>query len=178
MALVATLVEFKAWLRYGSGTSDDLKLTDVLTSASEWVEWRGNTLLAVTSVTESLRTRGWSMQPSKMPLVTVTSITPEESSTPMAATAYKVDTTNHLIRFYRGVAPGWYTVVYTAGHATIPYRLKNAGLELARHLWLTQNGSTGRGRTDDDIPTPMGFAVPRRVDELMGSIPTAVLGFA
>lgn len=178
MALVATLPEFKAWLRYGSGATDDAKLTDVLTSASEWVEWRANTLLAVASVTESLRTRGWSLQPSKLPLVTVTSITREESSTALDAASYKVDTTNQLIRFYRGVVPGWYTLVYTAGLAAVPYRMKNAGLELARHLWLTQNGSTGRGRTDDDIPTPMGFAVPRRVDELMESIPTVPLGFA
>lgn len=177
MALVATLVEFKAWLRY-SGSADDAKLTDVLTSASEWVEWRGNTLLAVDTVTEILHTRGWSLQPSKMPLVTVTSITREGSSSAIAATAYRVDTTNHLIRFPSGVAPGWYTVVYTAGQAAIPSRLKNAGLELARHLWLTQNGSVGRGRNDDDIPTPMGFAVPRRVDELMMSIPTSPMGFA
>lgn len=178
MALVATLAELKSWIRYGSGTADDTKLTDVLTSASEWLEWRIGGPLAVTSFTESLRTRGWSMMPSKRPLATVTSITPEESSTAVVATSYKVDTTNSLIRFYRGISPGWYTVVYTAGLASIPYRTKNAGLELARHLWLTQNGSVGRGRSDDDIPTPMGFAVPRRVDELLASTPESLAGFA
>lgn len=178
MALVATLDEFKAWLRYGSGTSDNDKLTDVLTSASEWVEFRLSSYLEVTAVTESIHTRGWTMSPSKRLLAAVSSITREQTSTVISADRYKVDTTNDLIRFYRAVTPGWYTLAYTAGMSSIPKRAKNAGLELARHLWLTQNGSVGRGRSDDDIPVPMGFAVPRRVDELLASMPTAMPGFA
>ncbi len=177
MALVATLPEFKAWLRI-TGTGDDAKLTDVLTSASEWVEWRIGGPLEVTEITERVRTRGWTMAPSKRPLVDVVSVTWERASTPVAATAYEVDPTNGLIRFYRPLFPGWYVLVYEAGLASIPYRAKNAGLELGRHLWLTQNGSVGRGRNDDDIPTPMGFAVPRRVEELLMSMPDAIGGFA
>lgn len=176
MALVATLAEFKSWLRWtGTGTSEDTKLTDVLTSASEWVEWRIGGPLAVTSYTEKQLTNGWAIKPFKRPLVAVTSIT-RELGTAMDAAAYTVDTDRGLVRFYWGVPRGWYTIVYTAGVATVPYRVKNAGLELARHLWLTQNGSSGRGRSDDDIPVPMGFAVPRRVDELLA--PDVVPGFA
>lgn len=177
MALVATLAEFKTWLRWtGVGTSEDTKLTDVLTSASEWVEWRTDGPLAVATFTESVQTNGWTLLPRRRPLATVTTITPEQGGTALSSTLYKVDTTNGIVRFYYGTIPGWYTLVYTAGWTTVPYRVKNAGLELARHLWLTQNGSSGRGRSDDDIPVPMGFAVPRRVDELLMSV--NVGGFA
>ena len=167
MALVATLAEFKTWLKYGAGTTDDTTLTTVLTSASLWVEWRIGGPLAVTSFTESVHTNGWSMIPRQRPLATVTSITPEESSTAMVSTAYKVDTTNHIVRFYRGAAPGWYTLVYTAGLSSIPDRVKTAGLEVARHLWLVQNGSGGRGFPGDEVQTPMGFAIPRRAEQLL-----------
>jgi hypothetical protein len=176
MALVATLAEFKAWLRWtGVGTSEDSKLTDVLTSASEWVEWRIGGPLASTSYTERSRCSGWAIVPRKRPLISVTSITPD-LGTALDTAWYVADTTNNIIRLYWGIRPCWVTVVYTAGLTSIPYRFKNAGLELARHLWLTQNGSSGRGRSDDDIPVPMGFAVPRRVDELLQT--TTVGGFA
>lgn len=167
MALVATLAEFKTWLKYGTGTGDDATLTDVLTSASLWVEWRIGGPLAVTSITESVQTRGATLVPSKRPLVSVTSITPEQSSTALDATGYKVDTTNHLVRFYWGTWPGWYTLVYSAGLSAVSARHKNAGLEVARHLWLVQNGSGGRGFPGDEVMTPMGFAVPARAEQLL-----------
>lgn len=168
MALVATLIEAKAWIRYGGGTTEDAKLTDILSSASEWVEWKIGGPLAVTSITERTRTKGWAITPLKRPLVAVVSITPDYG-TALDASCYIEDTTTGLVMFRRAIRPCWATMVYTAGLSTIPYKVKNAGLELLRHLWLTQNGSSGRGRSDDDIPVPMGFAVPRRVDELLNA---------
>lgn len=175
MADVATLAELKSWLRYGAGAADDAKLTDILHSASEWVEWKIGGPLAVTSFTETEKVHGYSYIPKKRPLVFVTSITPDLGAA-LDSSRYIVDTTHNMIRFRWGVFSGWYTFVYSAGLSTILYRHKNAGLELCRHLWLTQNGSTGRGRSDDDIPVPMGFAVPRRVDELLTTV--SVAGFA
>jgi hypothetical protein len=175
VADVATLVELKAWLRYGSGNSDDSKLTDILHSASEWVEWKIGGPLAPTSFTEFAPVHGYAYIPQKRPLVSVTSITPDLGAA-LDSSRYQVDTTRNMIRFRWGVFAGWYTFVYTAGLASTTYRVKNAGLELCRHLWLTQNGSSGRGRSDDDIPVPMGFAVPRRVDELLAT--KSVAGFA
>lgn len=176
MALVATLAEAKDWLRWkGVGTDEDSKLTTVLTSASEWVEWKIGGPLAVTSFTERTHCNGWAIIPRKRPLATVTSITPD-LGTALDPSWYVADTDVNMIRFRWGIHPCWLTLVYTAGLASIPYRHKNAGLELMRHLWLTQNGSSGRGRSDDDIPVPMGFAVPRRVDELLQT--TSIGGFA
>lgn len=174
MALVATLPEFKAWLRI-TASADDARLTDVLTSASEWVEWKLGGPLAVTQFTEVEKVHGYAYIPKKRPLVSVVSVTPELGAA-LDSSRYVADTTHNMIRFRWGVFAGWYTFAYTAGLSAIPYRAKNAGLELGRHLWLTQNGSTGRGRSDDDIPVPMGFAVPRRVDELLMTM--SVPGFA
>lgn len=166
MALVATLAEAKAWIRYGGAATEDAKLTDLLSSASEWVEWRIGGPLAVTTFTERARTKGWAITPLKRPLVAVTSITPDYG-TALDPSYYIADTTTGLVMFRRAIRPCWATMVYTAGLTAPTSRAKNAGLELFRHLWLTQNGSSGRGRSDDDIPVPMGFAVPRRVDELL-----------
>lgn len=176
MALVATLARFKSWIRYtGSSTVDDDNLTLALGSATAWLEWRIGGPLEVTSFTERYRCNGWSIVPNKRPLATVASITPD-LGTVLDSSWYVADTTTNQVRFYYGVRPHWGTLVYGAGLTTVPYNYTNAGLELARHLWLTQNGSSGRGRADDDIPVPMGFAVPRRVDELL--MTTRIGGFA
>lgn len=169
MALVATLAEFKIWLKYGSGTADDSTLTTVLTSATQWLEWRIGGPIEVTSFTESMQTRGWSMTPRKRPLVAIASITPEGGSTALDSTTYRADTTNSIIRFPYGAPPGWYTTVYSAGLSAVTERHKTAGLEVARHLWLVQNGSSGRGfpGAADETPTPLGFAVPARAEQLL-----------
>lgn len=176
MALVATLAEFKAWLKYPTAnTNDDSKMTDVLTGASEWVEWRIGGPLAVTSFTERHICNGWAITPNKRPLVAVASITPD-LGTALDPSWYVADTTVNQVRFYWGIRRCHVTMVYTAGLATTTYRVKTAGLELARHLWLVQNGSSGRGHPGEETATPMGFAVPNRVDEMLA--PSAVGGFA
>lgn len=174
MALIATLAEAKAWVRI-TGDTQDTQVTTVLTSASEWVEWKIGGPLESTQFTETAKVHGYAYVPQKRPLISVTSITPD-LGTALDSSRYQVDTTHNLIRFRWGVFAGWYTIVYNAGLTATNYRAKNAGLELFRHLWLTQNGSVGRGRSDDDVPTPLGFAVPRRVDELLNTI--SVPGFA
>lgn len=181
MTLVATLVEFKDWLKYKTaGSANDAKLTMALTSASSWVEWRQSGPMSVTAFTERLQASGCFLKQRKHPLVTVTSVTPQDGSA-LPSSVYIVDTTNSFIQLRYNAHGGWFTVVYTAGLAVISDRVKLAGLEVARHLWLIENGSSQRGYPDDDtIPTPMGFAVPRRADELMSADPDgrSEIGFA
>jgi hypothetical protein len=175
VALVATLAQFKTWLKYGAGTSQDTELTTALTAASSWVEWRQSGPLEVTQYTHRLYCNGQLLQPRKLPLVAVVSLTPQDGSA-LSASAYIVDTTNGLIQL-RYDGPGWYTAVYTAGLASVPERVKLAGLETARHLWLVQNGSSTRGFPGDDVvQTPLGFAVPRRAEELMAADPDGTPG--
>jgi hypothetical protein len=165
VTLVATLPEFKSWLNY-TGTADDTEQTMVLTAASEWVEYAIGGPLSVAAFTEQHIVEGWFIQPNKRPLVAVTSITPDQG-TALDVSTYLVDSTANIVRV-RSWLCGLYTLVYTAGLSTILNRQKLAGLEVARHLWLIQNGSAGRGYPGDDVvPTPMGFAVPRRALELL-----------
>lgn len=175
MTLVATLDEFKRWLNRTDAT-DDTELTIALTAASEWVEWRIEGPLSLTAITESIRTTGRVFIPSKRPLVSVISITPEWGTDPIDPATYTADTRNNMIRLRYGVTSGWYTTVYLAGLATISARVKLAGMETARHLWRPKNGGGGRGYPDEEVMTPLGFAVPRRASDLLGVSPMG--GFA
>jgi hypothetical protein len=173
--VIVSLERFKRWLRYGTSNADDEKLLDHLVAATEWVEWKIGGPIAPITITERFHTNGWAIVPRKRPLNSVISITPD-LGTAIDPSWFIADTELNMIRFYWGIRPCWGTLVYVAGLTTVQRLHRNAGMELARHLWLTQNGSVGRGRNDDDIQVPMGFAVPRRVDEML--TPKTVAGFA
>lgn len=167
MTLVATLAEFKDWLKYGTDTANDTKLTTALTAASQWVEWRIGGPLTVTSFTEHVKTVGNWITPANRPIQSVTSITPDLGSA-YSATWYTIDGSRNAIYSYYGWYSGYATLVYTAGLTAILERHKIAGMEVGRHLWTIQNGSSARGYPGDDlIPTPMGFAIPRRAEEML-----------
>lgn len=177
--LVCTLEQFKSWLKFGTATDKDDKLYLALASATDWVRWRISGPLKVTTFTERLFTNGGFLQQRKHPLATVTSITPQDG-TALPSTSYIVDTDNSQIQLRYG-SYGWHTVVYTAGMSQVSHRIRLAGQETARHLWMIQNGSSGRGFPGDDgVPTPLGFAVPRRAEELLSADPDDNLmpGFA
>lgn len=168
--LICSLEQFKDWLKFPPDDSTkDGKLLLALGAATDWVRWRQGGPLKVTTFTERLWCNGQYLKQRKHPLVTVTSVTPQDG-TAMSATSYIVDTTNSMIELSGG-GYGWYTTVYTAGLAKISHRRRLAGQEVARHLWLIQNGSSGRGYPGDDVPTPLGFAVPARAEELMSADP-------
>lgn len=175
-ALVCSLEELKHHInRFDAG--DDAALRSILIASTDWVEWRIGGPLARTSFTERLRTAGTHLQQRHHPLVTVTSVTPQYGGA-LPASSYAVDTTNSQIELLYG-GYGWYTVVYAAGPAGIAENVKLAGQEVARHLWRVRNGTAGRGTPDDDvIMTPMGFAVPRRAEELLAARDMAIPGFA
>lgn len=177
MTLVATLDEFKAHLNFTGSSSQDAELTDYLTAASEWVERAIGGPLAVQEFTEPVRVSNWWITPTYRPLVAVTSLTSELGPV-LDSTAYVVDTVRNGIRIRWGAFTGWYTLVYTAGLQSIPYRVKLAGLILGAHLWQTQNGGGGLPFPgDSEVPQfGQGFAVPNRVKELLA--PDSIPGIA
>jgi hypothetical protein len=62
-------------------------------------------------------------------------------------------------------------VTYAAGRAEIPPHVRLAALMLLQHLWETQRGQMGGVRVggSDEVYDPRwGFAIPRRVLELLG----------
>lgn len=70
-------------------------------------------------------------------------------------------------------ALGTWTLVYTAGWVEMPAPIRTAVLELVRHLWRPQRGTSAR--PVDDSPAP-GYLIPNRVRELLD--PYALPGFA
>lgn len=164
-ALVASMEELKKHLNR-TDLADDEELRTHLSAATEWVEGEIGGPLAVTTFTETHCTDLDVLVPRRRPLVSVTSITPYQG-TALASTAYRVDTDLNVIAL-RYVAGYEYTVIYRAGLSAIPERVKLAGLIVAKHLWETQNGFAGRRSGDDFVQTGMGFAVPRRAQELLG----------
>lgn len=178
--LVCSLEQFKGWLKFPltDNTQDD-KLLICLASATAWIRWRQSGPVAVETFVELLWCNGRYMNQSQHPLQTVVSVTPQDAGA-LSSTAYRVDTTNSFIEM-RGASYGWHDVVYTAGPSKVRPHVRLAGQEVARHLWTIQNGSSGRGFPGDEyVATPMGFAVPRRAEEMMAADPdnTTMPGFA
>jgi hypothetical protein len=116
-------------------------------------------------------------------VATVVSVT--ENGSPMSD--YVIDGTAGVL--YAGLSlaprsffPGRQNIVvqYTVGSASVPANIKAAALELITHWW--RNGQQGARPAwdelaDDEVYTPSGFPVPRRVSELCGPNP-AMPGFA
>lgn len=176
-ALVASMEEFRGQLRR-SDTNDDPMLRSYLVSATDVAEWAVGGPMAPTTITELTMIRSWWIAPKYRPLISVTSITPELGASPLDATAFVVDTARNGIRIRWGALAGWYTIVYRAGLAIMPERVKLGGLMIAQHLWQIENGGGGLPfpGAGDTTYVPMGFAVPTRALELLQ--PSRVPGMA
>lgn len=162
---VVSLEEFKTQLKR-TDDADDLALRSYLASATRYVEHRTGGPVSVQTFTERHFITGFTLIPRKRPLVSVTSITPD-FGTVLTASAYIADTDANQIVFYWGIWPTWHTVVYRAGRAQPDENIKLAGMIVAQHLWETQNGFAGRRGADDFVQTGLGFAVPRRAEQLL-----------
>jgi hypothetical protein len=164
--LVASFAEAKQRINRGD-VADDNELRGYLIAATDWAESVIGGPLSVQTFTE----KHWvgytaTIVPRKRPVVAITSITPDQGVALSSASYF--DTGAGTIEFRYGASCNWHTLVYTAGLTIIAERLKLAGLEVFAHLWAVQNGSPARGyQTDDLVPTPLGFAVPRRAMELV-----------
>jgi hypothetical protein len=163
---VVSLEELKAQLNK-TDSADDVELRSYLASATRWVEKEIGGPVSVQTFTERQFIVGQTVIPRKRPLVSVTSITPDFTSTPLTSTSYTADTGVNQIYFYYQVYIGWHTIVYQAGQQQVNENVKLAGMIVAQHLWDTQNGFAGRRNADDLIPSGLGFAIPRRAAEMI-----------
>jgi len=113
----------------------------------------------------------------------------ESGTTLNPATDYYLDTTANVL--YRGVppfptaffAPGManISVTYLAGYAVVPFNVQLATRELVRFWWQQgmQANRPGFGDPGADVSfTPQGFAVPKRVIELLAPERAQLGGFA
>lgn len=158
-----------------TSTATDERLREHLLLASEMCESYTRRTYRQTTVTELHDGGTDTILLRRSPVQSVTSVT--VSGTLIAATDWTADLTGCLIR--RNTSSGsayWVggnqnvSVVYVAGATSVPWKVRQACLELVRHLWDSQRGGYSlpkqQGAGDDWDPR-QGYSVPRRVAELL-----------
>jgi hypothetical protein len=137
------------------------------------------------STTQTVRVRGCSrsLVLPLAPAVSLTSVTPADSSTALTLSDLYLDAEAGIVRYESGGTFGarHYDVVYEAGRATCPADLKLAVKELVRHLWTTQRGATARpGSRESEAASNTlpgaAYVFPFRVEQLLA--PHEQPGFA
>ncbi len=111
-----------------------------------------------------------------VPVLSLTSVTPAGGSDLTVADLI-VNEASGVVEYTSGATfpASRYTVTYAAGRMTLPGDLRLAVLEMTRHLWMSQRGTTpGLGgafptSTDTEFPSVAGssFALPWRVEQLI-----------
>ena len=167
--LIISLADAKAALNFPTSVNDD-EVRLYIASATLVIEDIIGPVLAAT------RTHSFDGARSSyvLPEVEVSGITSVVvSGVIMPSTSYVLDTYSgvvrpYLTRFIWGIQN--VVITYTVGASTIPPNVILAARELVRHQYqIGQQGSAGRGRPqpDSDVFSPSGYAVPRRVIELL-----------
>lgn len=104
----------------------------------------------------------------------VTSVTVD--GTLIDAEDYTVDAAAGIIYGPFSSGRGNVTVVYTTGYVTPPAAVKLAAAMLVQHLWEV-GPQRGPAVENEWTPSPIGFALPNRVKELIAPY-EQMLGFA
>lgn len=169
--LALSLADIKAGLNFPAGVlvnDDELRLYSA--AATQVIEDMIGPILAETRTHTYDGGRSSYVLP-EVGIAGVTSITVNGAALP--STAYAVDTYSGVIDAYYGSFI-WgrknVVVTYTVGSTAIPPNVILAARELIRFQWqIGQQGAGVRGRVaaEADAWTPSGFAVPRRVIELL-----------
>jgi hypothetical protein len=167
---VVSLPEVKTHLNLTVSTHDT-ELQAVLDGAEAAIGERVGPLTS-TATTARVRGGGSALVLPVSPAVSLTSVTPADSTALTLADLY-LDTEAGVVTYESGAtfSARHYTVVYQAGRATCPADLKLAVKELVRHLWTTQRGPTARAglaaeMTSNSVPGA-AYAFPFRVEQLL-----------
>lgn len=179
--MVATLAEFKAELGI-TNNQHDIELPRFLNAATlKIVELCGP--LSEVQLVEDTRNAREHVHLRDWPILSVQSVTLHPSGRVVGADnitvagpqGYVLDPDAAMITYAFGGSH--VRVAYTAGRAAVPDDLKTAVLDLATHLWRASQNRTGLGQRavfggatrdpDMNSPYPAGFAMPRRVTELI-----------
>lgn len=187
---VASLEELKAHLNRNPAIDadylDDNELRTFLSAATRIVEnYIGP--ISVRTFTERFVSNsgvGFSgvITPQRIPLISVTSITPDNGTVINVADPLQVtvDTDVGVILLNLNWVPTG-VVVYKAGRVSIPDSAKLAGMIIAAHMWETQNGGAGLpfpGDTSQVVISGSGFSIPNRAKELLAGDGMNVGGIA
>ena len=174
---IVGLDDIKAHLGITQPFTDD-RLRSVALLASEMVEAYTGRVYRRQTITETYDGGSNTLILRRLPVQAITSVT--VAGIAAVATDYTLDTLAGIV--YRNTLnAGWawpsgtlnITVVYTVAPAVIPFRARQATLELIRHLWDSQRGGYSipkqQGAGDDWDPR-QGYSIPRRVAELLDQL--------
>lgn len=168
-------------------TTDDEELRSMVEAVTHVVERHRNETIARRTVVESdVMGSGCRMVLGTHPVISVTSIV-DEDGTSYTVGDWTLDGTNGILTedtpsftpYHR------FTVTYVAGYQQIPAHYVLAAKIILQHLWQTQRiqqvGAQptigGQSRRDEQIVTPsgLGFAIPHRAIELLGTRPSLIV---
>lgn len=152
-------------------TDDDEEIADFLRSVTSVCE-RYVGALGRTAVVEEHR-GGYAFVLARPPLLSLTSVTAVgPGAVDQNVADLHVDGQAGIVRRLDG---GWMSgpalVAYVAGRTDILPNVSQAAKILLQHMWETQRGTVGSvrsGGTDEVYDPRFGFAIPRRVLELLG----------
>ncbi|MFB6424644.1 head-tail connector protein [Streptomyces microflavus] len=182
MALL-TLAEAKAQLDY-DGDANDAEIQAYIDALTPVIELHTGPVENRT-VTETVTGRGPLLALTQVPVVSVTSVTPQLSSgLAVDLSDVVLDPDAGVIRRLDGGSwsGGPWTAVYVAGRGGVPPTINLAARMLLQHLWRTQYGAArgGGGADDFNVNEPVigyGYAIPNRVLHLLEAFKTPP-GFA
>ena len=187
-----TLSEGKAALGLTANTTDqDTLVASYITTVSRILDINCGPLVQRT-VTNEKRSGGNDAVPIHyMPALSITSITEyqgvtavtltEETAGTAPADGYLLDAENGLV-YRRASGQDTYfafgrnnvVITYTAGRyattSAVDPRVKRAAGTMLRHLWSIDKGSGNLMFGEVDAPTPIGFAIPNRVKEMLADL--------
>lgn len=171
--LVST-ADAKAFLRL-TGAADDALLDRIIGWASARI-MREVVAVPIT-VTETVTARDGRLHLSRVPVRSVSAVTPLDTWTlPLTVADLVVDNPLHgIVRPSTGPRPcGTYTVTYSAGWDEIPAGVDGACLQLVRHWW-NQSQAHGSATYGDAGFVPDFADLPNSVWNMLRSAPIPVL---
>lgn len=185
---IISLADAKAHLNMSqSRTKDDEELRAMIEAATSVVERHRNEIVARRSFVEH-DVMGSSTRIVLMhtPVLSVSAIT-DMTGASYDTDGWVLDGQNGTLTRSGGLfsSGGKYTVTYEAGYAQIPAHYLLAAKIIMAHLWQTQRIQQvgpqptlgGSSRRDEQIVTPsgLGFAIPHRAIELLGTRPSIIV---
>lgn len=178
---IVSLDEVKAHLNITSETNDD-EIRRFIDAASDLAENYVGCILGRKSFTSEKYDGNIDIIRLRNPRA-INIISVYENGILLTDKDYMVDPAGQrIIRLASGTlnVPNWYgvwapgvqniVISYTSGFLISPSAAKQGVLEIIRHLWQTQRGSTsvlGRSQTGDDYYQTPTYSLPRRAMELL-----------
>lgn len=170
-----TLPEARAQLDlHTSDTAEDAELADYVAAVTAVVERVRGEVVAPREVVDELElTHAGRFRLHSVPVLWLTSLSAVDGSAVWNVADMHAHAGSGVVTVLAGPpVHGLVSVSYQAGYETIPDNYRVAARIILAHLWETQRGGTGLPGFGglESTPAPgVGYAIPNRARELLGS---------